>query len=144
MKEQVEARHNPGVYALDGRGRETLVHLYQGGDYELADIVEFFQLGRLEEADGEDETVQVLTAKELLTLNRRRYHRDFWALRDVSFEVERGATFCIVGENGSGKSTALQLAASIFPPTLGEVEINGRVSSLLEPVAGGAVDRVAF
>lgn len=68
MKEQVEARDNPGVYALDGRGRETLVHLYQGGDYELADIVEFFQLGRLEEADGEDETVLVLTAKELRTL----------------------------------------------------------------------------
>ena len=68
MKEQVEARQDPGVYALDGRGRETLVHLYQGGDYELADIVEFFQLGRLEEADGEDETVLVLTAKELRTL----------------------------------------------------------------------------
>ena len=74
--------------------------------------------------------------KELLTLNRRSYHRDFWALRDVSFEVERGSTFCIVGENGSGKSTALQLAASIFPPTEGEVEINGRVSSLLELGAG--------
>ena len=74
--------------------------------------------------------------KELLTLNRRSYHRDFWALRDVSFEVERGSTFCIVGENGSGKSTALQLAANIFPPTEGEVEINGRVSSLLELGAG--------
>ena len=74
--------------------------------------------------------------KELLTFNRRSYHRDFWALRDVSFEVERGATFCIVGENGSGKSTALQLAAGIFPPTLGEVEMNGRVSSLLELGAG--------
>ena len=74
--------------------------------------------------------------KEFLTFNCRGYHRDFWALRDVSFEVERGATFCIVGENGSGKSTALQLAASIFPPTLGEVEINGRVSSLLELGAG--------
>ena len=74
--------------------------------------------------------------KELLTLNRRSFHRDFWALRDVSFEVERGSTFCIVGENGSGKSTALQLAAGIFPPTRGEVEINGRVSSLLELGAG--------
>lgn len=68
MKKHVEARQNPGVYALDAHGRETLVHLYQGGDYELGDIVEFFQLGRLEEADGEDETVLVLTAKELRTL----------------------------------------------------------------------------
>ncbi len=68
MKKHVEARQDPGVYALDARGRETLVHLYQGGDYGLADIVEFFQLGRPQEADREGETVLVLTAKELRTL----------------------------------------------------------------------------
>ncbi len=68
MKKHVEARQDPGVYALDARGRETQVHLYQGGDYGLADIVEFFQLGRLQEADREGETVLVLTAKELRTL----------------------------------------------------------------------------
>ncbi len=68
MKKHVEARQNPGVYALDAHGRETLVHLYQGGDYELGDIVEFFQLGRLEEAHCEGETVVVLTAKELHNL----------------------------------------------------------------------------
>ncbi len=68
MKKHVEARQDPGVYALDARGRETLVHLYQGGDYGLADIVEFFQLGRLQEADREGETVLVLMAKELRTL----------------------------------------------------------------------------
>ena len=68
MSKHVEARQDPGVYALDAQGREALVHLYQGGDYELADIVEFFRLGRLQEADREDETVLVLTAKEIRTL----------------------------------------------------------------------------
>src|SRR5262245_33032664 len=58
--------------------------------------------------------------RELLLLNRRSLHRDFWALREVSFEVERGSTFCIIGENGSGKSTMLQLVAGIFPPTEGK------------------------
>ena len=68
MKKHVEARQEPGVYAVDPHGREILVHLYQGGDYELADIVEFFQLGRLQESAREDETVLVLTAKQMHTL----------------------------------------------------------------------------
>ncbi len=73
---------------------------------------------------------------ELVTLNRVKRHRDHWALRNVDFEVERGSVFCLIGENGSGKSTTLQLAAGIFPATSGEVEINGRVSALLELGAG--------
>ncbi len=73
---------------------------------------------------------------ELVTLNRIKRHDDYWALRDVDFEVEPGSVFCLVGENGSGKSTTLQLAAGIFPATTGEVEVNGRVSALLELGAG--------
>ncbi len=68
MKTHDEARQTPGVHALDAQGRETLVHLYQGGDYGLADVVEFFQLGRLEKADREGETVLVLTPEEMRTL----------------------------------------------------------------------------
>ncbi len=73
---------------------------------------------------------------EIVTFQQLKRHQDYWALEDVSFEVAPGAVFCVVGENGSGKSTTLQLAAGIFPPSRGEVEINGRVSALLELGAG--------
>lgn len=74
--------------------------------------------------------------KELLTLNRLKRHKDYWALHDVSFSVRRGETFCIVGENGSGKSTMLQMVAGILHPTSGTVKVSGRVSALLELGAG--------
>ena len=73
---------------------------------------------------------------ELLSLNRIKRRRDFLALEDVSFTVERGQTFCIVGQNGSGKSTLLQMVAGILQPSAGVVTVNGRVSALLELGAG--------
>jgi lipopolysaccharide transport system ATP-binding protein len=74
--------------------------------------------------------------KELLSFNLLKRHKDFWALHDVSFDVKRGETFCVVGENGSGKSTMLQVVAGILQPTSGTATINGRVSALLELGAG--------
>ena len=74
--------------------------------------------------------------KELAWFNRRSFHRDFWALRDVTFSVMPGETFCIIGENGSGKSTLLQIVAGIMGPTAGTADIRGRVAALLELGAG--------
>jgi len=77
---------------------------------------------------------------EALSFGRLRYHRPFWALRDVTLQVPRGATLGIVGANGSGKSTLLQVIAGIVRPTAGTVVTSGRIASLLELGAGFSPD----
>ncbi len=74
--------------------------------------------------------------KEIFTLNRVSFHEDFWALRDVSFEIRRGESFCVIGENGSGKSTMLQIVAGILNPSSGAARVQGKVSALLELGSG--------
>lgn len=59
-------------------------------------------------------------------------YEDFWALKDVSFKLEKGKTLGIIGANGAGKSTLLKLATRIVEPTSGTVRVNGRVSAMLE------------
>jgi ABC-type polysaccharide/polyol phosphate transport system ATPase subunit len=66
----------------------------------------------------------------------RPLRKDFWAVKDVSFEVRRGESLGIIGHNGAGKSTILKLLSNITTPTRGEITINGRLSALLEVGSG--------
>lgn len=67
---------------------------------------------------------------------KEKPNNDFWALKDVSFDVEQGEVIGIIGKNGAGKSTLLKVLSKITQPTEGRIEINGRVASLLEVGTG--------
>lgn len=74
--------------------------------------------------------------RQFLSRGRRTYYKEFWALKDVSLDVQKGETLGILGRNGSGKSTLLQLIAGTLNPTKGQVETNGRLAALLELGSG--------
>jgi ABC-type polysaccharide/polyol phosphate transport system ATPase subunit len=79
---------------------------------------------------------QTRSLKETILRRELPKTRELWALRDVDLDIHRGETFGIVGRNGSGKSTLLKLIAGIFSPSTGQLEVEGRVGSLIEIGAG--------
>ena len=66
----------------------------------------------------------------------RSGEQDFWAIRDISFEVGRGETLGLIGHNGAGKSTILKLLSQITTPTQGEIRLAGRIAALIEVGSG--------
>lgn len=74
--------------------------------------------------------------KEIILPGRREYARKFWALKGLSATILRGETVGVVGSNGAGKSTFLQLLCGIIPPSEGRIEVSGKVTALLELGAG--------
>src|SRR5215208_7460410 len=72
--------------------------------------------------------------RKLVSLGKRK--EDFWALKDISFSVQRAEALGIIGHNGAGKSTILKLLSRITTPTNGEIMINGRLSALIEVGSG--------
>ena len=78
--------------------------------------------------------------KESLSIAKRNYHKDFYALRDVSFEVKKGESVGIIGTNGSGKSTILKIITGVLTPSEGNVTVKGRISALLELGAGSNME----
>ncbi|MCU1419780.1 MAG: hypothetical protein JWR57_949 [Mycetocola sp.] len=76
------------------------------------------------------------TIKAAVMRGRRSVHEDFWALKDVSFDVPEGSTFGLIGSNGSGKSTLLKCLANIYYPNKGSITHFGKIAAMLEVGSG--------
>jgi homopolymeric O-antigen transport system ATP-binding protein len=108
----------------------------------LNPIIEINNLGKRYRIGGKRQPYLSLREEITKSISRLRtgdkgqFDRDFWALKDVSFSVQRGEAIGIIGRNGAGKSTLLKILSQITPPTSGSITMRGRVASLLEVGTG--------
>src|SRR5215210_706678 len=96
-------------------------------DLELKKVSKKYRIRR-------DVDANVSLTRKLLSSRKRK--EDFWALKDITFNVHRAEALGIIGHNGAGKSTILKLLSRITTPTSGEIMINGRLSALIEVGSG--------
>ncbi len=82
------------------------------------------------------ERVDTLKEAALGLFQHRKRYEEFWALRHASFDVRAGESLGLIGHNGSGKSTLLKMAAGVLKPTEGKVQVEGRISPMIELAAG--------
>jgi lipopolysaccharide transport system ATP-binding protein len=101
--------------------------------------IEVKDLSKRYEIGGDQAGYLLLTeriSERIKSIGRRPKPQEFWALRDINFEVKRGETLGVIGHNGAGKSTLLKILSRITPPTKGEARLRGRVGALLEVGTG--------
>ena len=98
-------------------------------DLKFDEVSKRYRIRQTDDSDIQNPVLRKLNAW-------RGRNTDFWAVRDVSFEVQRGEALGIIGHNGAGKSTILKLLSNITTPTSGEITINGRLAALIEVGSG--------
>ena len=74
--------------------------------------------------------------KETFSLTKKKYHQDFYALKNINLKIKKGGIIGFLGKNGAGKSTLLKIITGVLTPTFGEVKVNGKISALIELGAG--------
>src|SRR4051812_38912009 len=109
---------------------ETAIHVESLGKH--------YRIGSIQEPYGtlHDSLVSLVKAPLRALSGKHNPKQNFWALQDVSFQLQEGAVLGLIGRNGAGKSTLLKILSRITEPTTGRVELYGRVGSLLEVGTG--------
>lgn len=115
----------PPIITIKNLGKKYNITQYKGGYIALRDVL----------ANAAKNPIRSLKNKVKKAMGKIK-QEEFWALRNINLTVEQGETIGIIGTNGAGKSTLLKILSEITPPTTGEIELEGKVSSLLEVGTG--------